>query len=65
MYRVNGNLAVARTIGDVHHRPWVSGEHVYCYVSSIPFVLPPHPYIYVSNQKYLVEIGTHKDLLKR
>ncbi|CAN0416807.1 unnamed protein product, partial [Ascophyllum nodosum] len=26
VYRVNGNLAVARTIGDVHHRPWVSGE---------------------------------------
>ncbi|CAN0407912.1 unnamed protein product, partial [Ascophyllum nodosum] len=26
VYRVNGNLAVARTIGDVHLRPWVSGE---------------------------------------
>ena len=28
VYRVNGNLAVARAIGDVDCRPWVSGEHV-------------------------------------
>ncbi|CAM9311093.1 unnamed protein product [Discosporangium mesarthrocarpum] len=26
VYRVNGNLAVARAIGDVDERPWVSGE---------------------------------------
>lgn len=26
MYRINGNLAVARAIGDIDYRPWVSGE---------------------------------------
>ena len=28
VYRINGNLAVARAIGDVDYRPWVSGEEV-------------------------------------
>lgn len=28
VYRINGNLAVARAIGDVDYRPWVSGERV-------------------------------------
>ena len=28
VYRINGNLAVARAIGDVDYRPWVSGEQV-------------------------------------
>lgn len=26
VYRINGNLAVARAIGDIDYRPWVSGE---------------------------------------
>lgn len=26
IYRINGNLAVARAIGDIDFRPWVSGE---------------------------------------
>lgn len=26
VYRINGNLAVARAIGDIDFRPWVSGE---------------------------------------
>ena len=26
VYRINGNLAVARAVGDVDYRPWVSGE---------------------------------------
>ena len=25
VYRINGNLAVARAIGDIDYRPWVSG----------------------------------------
>lgn len=26
VYRINGNLAVARAIGDIDYRPWLSGE---------------------------------------
>ncbi|CAM9762809.1 unnamed protein product, partial [Scytosiphon promiscuus] len=26
VYRINGNLAVARAIGDIDYRPWVSAE---------------------------------------
>lgn len=26
VYRINGNLAVARAIGDIDYRPWVSGK---------------------------------------
>lgn len=30
VYRINGNLAVARAIGDIDERPFVSGEQDGC-----------------------------------
>lgn len=29
VYRINGNLAVARAIGDIDYRPWVSGARLF------------------------------------
>ena len=48
VYRINGNLAVARTIGDADHRPWVSGEHVqWARLQYSPCSTPPPIHLYI------------------
>ncbi len=38
MYRINGNLAVARSVGDLTERPYVTGNVMICIIVVLPWL---------------------------